>query len=52
MEDLGAGVIIDTIDKEGTGDGFDIEFVEKVSSAVKNSNYCTWGGPSKIPSIF
>ena len=51
MEDLGAGeLLLTSIDKEGTGDGFDIEFVEKVSSAVRIP-IIAHGGPSKIKHI-
>lgn len=35
VEELGAGeIVITSVDKEGTGEGFDLELIEKIASAV------------------
>lgn len=52
IEELGAGeIIITSVDREGTGLGFDIELVQKVSEAV-NIPVIAHGGAGKRYDIF
>ncbi len=47
-EELGAGeLIITSVDKEGTGEGFDIELTKKISQSVKIP-VIAHGGPGKL----
>ena len=55
VEELGAGeVVITSVDKEGTGEGFDIELTKKIASSL-SIPVVAHGGPGKtehITSIF
>lgn len=47
-EELGAGeLIVTSVDKEGTGEGFDIELTKKISDSVKIP-VIAHGGPGKL----
>lgn len=47
-EELGAGeLIVTSVDKEGTGEGFDIELTKKISQSVKIP-VIAHGGPGKL----
>jgi cyclase len=51
VEELGAGeIIITSVDKEGTGGGYDIELIKSVSSAVSIS-VIAHGGASELSNI-
>lgn len=48
VEELGAGeIVITSVDKEGTGEGFDIELTRKISDSVKIP-VIAHGGPGKL----
>ncbi len=51
IEELGAGeIIITSVDREGTGEGFDIELVKKISNAV-SIPVIAHGGASTLQNI-
>lgn len=51
IEELGAGeIIITSVDREGTGEGFDIELIKKITSVV-NIPVIAHGGASDLPNI-
>lgn len=51
VEDLGAGeIIITSVDKEGTGEGFDLELIKKITSLVSIS-VIAHGGAGKLEDI-
>ena len=51
-EELGAGeLLITSVDREGTGEGYDIELVESISNAVKIP-VIAHGGASNLQNIF
>lgn len=51
VEELGAGeIILTSVDREGTGEGFDLELVEKVSDAV-NIPVVVHGGAGKMDDV-
>lgn len=51
VESLGAGeIIITSVDREGTGEGFDLELIKKVASVV-NVPVITHGGAGKLKDI-
>jgi cyclase len=48
VEDLGAGeILITSVDKDGTGEGYDIELIKKISSAVSIPVIAHGGAASK-----
>lgn len=50
-EELGAGEIVATsVDREGTGDGYDLEFVKQITNAV-SIPVIAHGGPGKLEHI-
>ncbi|GAB2530947.1 imidazole glycerol phosphate synthase subunit HisF [Rufibacter soli] len=51
VEELGAGeLVITSVDREGTGSGFDIELVNKIANAV-SIPVIAHGGPGKLSDI-
>lgn len=51
VEKLGAGeIIVSSVDKEGTGEGFDIELISKISNLV-DIPVIAHGGPGKIEDV-
>ena len=45
IESLGAGeIVITSVDREGTGEGFDLELITKLSSLVNIPIICNGGG--------